>query len=130
GVPVADTLKRTEGQEVVATVDRTDLVGVQTPQVFPREVLAAALALGDAATDELTLVERLRDAGELLGRVVVVPGSVWARKVTYPGDLVLLEVLAAHAPDATLDSSGTAAPPAAPEADPGPSRPAGEEVPR
>ncbi|MFP4311415.1 MAG: 2-C-methyl-D-erythritol 4-phosphate cytidylyltransferase, partial [Nitriliruptoraceae bacterium] len=31
GVPVADTLKRTQGQEVVATVDRTDLVGVQTP---------------------------------------------------------------------------------------------------
>jgi 2-C-methyl-D-erythritol 4-phosphate cytidylyltransferase len=111
GVAVADTLKRTEGDEVVATVDRTDLVGVQTPQVFPRRVLEAALALGDAATDELGLVERLRDAGELAGRIVVVPGSVWARKVTYPWDLVLLEVLAAHAPDASLDGPG--APPEA-----------------
>lgn len=106
GVAVADTLKRTEGHEVVATVDRTDLVGIQTPQVFPRRVLAAALALGDAATDELALVERLRDQGQLDGRIVVVPGSVWARKVTYPGDLVLLEVLAAHAPDARLDAPG------------------------
>ncbi|MFU8841464.1 MAG: IspD/TarI family cytidylyltransferase [Nitriliruptoraceae bacterium] len=104
GVAVADTLKRTAGDEVVATVDRTDLVGIQTPQVFPRPVLEAALALGDAATDELALVERLRDAGQLDGRVVVVPGSVWARKVTYPGDLVLLAVLAAHAPDASLDA--------------------------
>jgi 2-C-methyl-D-erythritol 4-phosphate cytidylyltransferase len=107
GVAVADTLKRTAGDEVIATVDRTDLVGIQTPQVFPRPVLEAALALGDTATDELALVERLRDAGQLDGRVVVVRGSVWARKVTYPGDLVLLEVLAAHAPDATLDAPDT-----------------------
>lgn len=106
GVAVADTLKRTEGDEVVATVDRTDLVGIQTPQVFRRPVLEAALALGDAATDELGLVERLRDAGELAGRIVVIPGSVWARKVTYPWDLVLLEVLASHAPDASLDGPG------------------------
>lgn len=106
GVAVADTLKRTAGDEVVATVDRTDLVGIQTPQVFPRPVLEAALALGDAATDELALVERLRDAGQLDGRIVVVPGSVWARKVTYPGDLALLEVLAAHAPGASLDAPG------------------------
>jgi 2-C-methyl-D-erythritol 4-phosphate cytidylyltransferase len=106
GVAVADTLKRTAGDEVVATVDRTDLVGIQTPQVFRRPVLEAALALGDAATDELGLVERLRDAGELAGRIVVVPGSVWARKVTYPWDLVLLEVLAAHAPGASLDAPG------------------------
>ena len=110
GVAVADTLKRTQGDEVVATVNRTDLVGVQTPQVFPRPVLEAALALGDTATDELGLVERLRDAGALEGRVVVVPGSVWARKVTFPGDLVLLEVLANHAPDALLDAPGEANP--------------------
>lgn len=110
GVAVADTLKRTEGDEVVATVDRTDLVGVQTPQVFPRPVLGAALALGDAATDELGLVERLRDAGHLDGRIVVVPGSVWARKVTYPWDLALLEVLAAHAPDASSLDAPDAAP--------------------
>lgn len=117
GVAVADTLKRTEGDEVVATVDRTDLVGVQTPQVFPRAVLAAALDLGDAATDELGLVERLRDAGRLAGRIVVVPGSVWGRKVTFPWDLVLLEVLAAHAPAAALDAPGTPMPAADPEPD-------------
>lgn len=120
GIPVADTLKRTADtgrpagidrdarrrQEVVETVDRTHLVGVQTPQVFPRAVLAAALAAvagGHEATDDLALVEQLRAAGTVTGRIVVVPGSVWSRKVTYPADLRLLEVLAAHADPGALD---------------------------
>lgn len=104
GVPVADTLKRTVGGEVFGTVDRAGLVGVQTPQVFPRAVIDRVLdPTGPVAeaTDDLALVERLRDRGELEGRIMVVPGSVWARKVTYPSDLALLEVLAQHAaPDA------------------------------
>jgi 2-C-methyl-D-erythritol 4-phosphate cytidylyltransferase len=107
-IPVADTLKRTDGSEVLATVDRSGLVGVQTPQVFPRRVLDVVLgrvpsrATGggsttvEAATDDLGLVERLRDRGVLEGRILVVPGSVWARKVTYPADLALLELLARH----------------------------------
>jgi 2-C-methyl-D-erythritol 4-phosphate cytidylyltransferase len=122
-IPVADTLKRTDGPQVLTTVDRSGLVGVQTPQVFPRRVLDVVLGRvpsrapgggGDtaidgggtpieaggtpieAATDDLGLVERLRDRGELQGRILVVPGSVWARKVTYPADLALLELLARH----------------------------------
>lgn len=118
-IPVADTLKRTDGAEVLATVDRSGLVGVQTPQVFPRRVLdevlggatrwaaGAASAAGptvEPATDDLALVERLRDRGVLDGRILVVPGSVWARKVTYPADLALLELLARH--DAPAAGSG------------------------
>lgn len=107
-IPVADTLKRTDGAEVLATVDRSGLVGIQTPQVFPRRVLDVVLsgvlrntpgtrgAPIEAATDDLALVERLRDRGVLEGRILVVPGSVWARKVTYAADLVLLELLAQH----------------------------------
>ncbi|MEX2550382.1 MAG: 2-C-methyl-D-erythritol 4-phosphate cytidylyltransferase, partial [Nitriliruptoraceae bacterium] len=106
-VAVADTLKRTRGREVVETVDRTDLVGVQTPQVFPRAVLEQALASGLAASDDLGLVEELRSRGALTGRIVVTEGSVWSRKVTYPGDLALLEVLAAHAAPSTLDATGS-----------------------
>jgi 2-C-methyl-D-erythritol 4-phosphate cytidylyltransferase len=94
GIAVADTLKRLAGplaadrpSEVVATVDRSGLVGVQTPQVFPREVLERALQDGDDATDDLALVERLVAGGELHGQVVVVPGSPRGLKVTYPDDL-------------------------------------------
>lgn len=94
GLPVADTLKRVADGTVLTTVDREGLVGVQTPQVFPRDVLDAVLADEDDATDELTLVERWIEAGRLTGRVVVVPGSVFAHKVTYPDDLALVAALA------------------------------------
>ena len=33
-IPVADTLKRVDGERVVGTVDRDELVAVQTPQAF------------------------------------------------------------------------------------------------
>jgi 2-C-methyl-D-erythritol 4-phosphate cytidylyltransferase len=91
---VTDTLKRTAGDDVVGTVDRAEVVGVQTPQVFRRAVIDRALATGDDATDDLALVERLIAEGRVQGRVVVVPGSPWSHKVTYPHDLALVEALA------------------------------------
>ena len=82
-----------DGDTVVGTVDRRGLVGVQTPQVFRVEVLRRAHAAGDDATDDLALVERLVEAGEVAGRVVVVPGAVTATKVTWPHDLTVLAAL-------------------------------------
>jgi 2-C-methyl-D-erythritol 4-phosphate cytidylyltransferase len=110
GLPVADTLKRTADDVVVATVDRSDLVGIQTPQVFRRGVLERALRLGDA-TDELALVERLVADGQVTGCVRVVPGSAWGCKVTYPSDLAIVEALAQVPPPAAdttaSEASGT-----------------------
>lgn len=94
-VPVADTLKRVRGDEVVGTVDRADLVAVQTPQVFPRAVLAEVTGSGTSATDDLALVERRLAEGGLTGRIVWVAGSVRGAKVTYPEDVVIAEALAA-----------------------------------
>lgn len=94
-LPVADTLKRVDGRHVRATVDRRDLVAVQTPQVFPRDVLDRVASSEATATDDLVLVEEHVTAGELTGRVVWVPGSPRALKVTYPEDLVIAEALAA-----------------------------------
>lgn len=93
-LPVADTLKRVDGDRVLGTVDRDGLVGVQTPQVFPREVLDAVLGTDASATDELALVERHLAAGRVDGRIVIVPGSPFAAKVTYPEDLALLDLVA------------------------------------
>lgn len=87
-VPVRDTIKQVDGEAVTATVDRTDLVLVQTPQGFRAAVLRAAHAAGsEDASDDAVLVER---AG---GRVVTVPGEITNFKITYPDDLRLAEAL-------------------------------------
>ncbi len=90
--PVSDTVKRAgERLRVVETLDRRALWAVQTPQVFRRAALAAALAAPDdvlaAATDDAGLVER---AG---GTVHVVESPAENLKVTNPVDLRLAEIL-------------------------------------
>lgn len=91
-VPVADTVKRVEGDEVVATVDRGPLRQVQTPQGFRREVLERAYAAAsDLLTDDAGLVERMGVP------VHVVDGHAEAFKITGPLDLLVAEaVLAAR----------------------------------
>lgn len=81
GLPVVDTVKRVLDGVVVETLDRGELVAVQTPQAFRAAVLRAAHARGGDATDDGALVEA---AG---GRVVVVPGDPDNVKVTSPDDL-------------------------------------------
>ena len=95
GVPVTDTVKQVDGDDLVrATVDRTSLRAVQNPQGFRRETLDEAYAGSAAdATDDAGHVEARG------GRVVVVPGSEEAFKVTRPLDLLLAEaVLAGREP--------------------------------
>ncbi|HVT77092.1 MAG TPA: IspD/TarI family cytidylyltransferase [Acidimicrobiales bacterium] len=84
GLVPPDTVKRVAGDVVVETLDRSELVLVQTPQAFRAEVLRAAHVGDPDATDDAALVER---AG---GKVVVVPGSPAAHKVTTPDDLAAL----------------------------------------
>ena len=82
-LPLADTVKRVRGDEVVETLARDELVAVQTPQAFLADVLRRAVAGGDAS-DCAALVER---AG---GRVKVVQGDPRLVKVTTPADLELV----------------------------------------
>jgi 2-C-methyl-D-erythritol 4-phosphate cytidylyltransferase len=93
-IPVADTIKAVDAADVVsATLDRTLLRAVQTPQGFRRATLAEAHAAADPAapaTDDAGLVEALG------GKVVVVPGDEEAFKVTRPLDLVLAEAVLAR----------------------------------
>lgn len=87
-LPVADTVKRVEGDRVVETLPRDGLVAVQTPQAFLPGVLRRALS-GDVgeATDCASLVEA---AG---GRVKAVEGDPRLVKVTDAEDLALVERL-------------------------------------
>lgn len=110
-VPLTDTVKRAapapfpsrgsflpktakkEPQVVVETLDRSELWGAQTPQVFRTEALRGALAVDratrDAATDESMLVER---AG---GKVLIHPSGPENLKVTTPLDLRVAALLLA-----------------------------------
>lgn len=91
--PVTDTIKESAGGSVVRTLDRSVLWAVQTPQVFRRAALEAALRQPDevlaAATDDASLVEA---AGGTV-RIVRTPAS--NLKVTTPHDLKIAELLLA-----------------------------------
>jgi 2-C-methyl-D-erythritol 4-phosphate cytidylyltransferase len=86
GLPLSDTVKRVEGDRVVETLPRGELVAVQTPQAFIASVLRGALT-GDVsdATDCAALVETRG------GRVKVVKGDHRLVKVTSAEDLALVE---------------------------------------
>ncbi|MGH9190205.1 MAG: 2-C-methyl-D-erythritol 4-phosphate cytidylyltransferase [Acidimicrobiales bacterium] len=92
GLPVTDTVKRVRDGLVSATLDRAELVTVQTPQAFRATALRHAHAVGGEATDDAALVE----AGG--GDVVVVEGEPANVKLTTRDDLdgarVLLEAKA------------------------------------
>ena len=90
--PVSDTLKRVNlDHEVIGGVDRTRLFGVQTPQIFRRDLLEKAYrAVGEAGlevTDEISAFEHIG------AKVFLLPNEEPNFKVTYPADLALADLL-------------------------------------
>ena len=84
----------TPAQQVVDTIDRRDVVEVQTPQVFELSLLRRAYAqLADGTldpadvTDDAALVEALGEP------VYVVDGEVTNLKITLPGDIALVRAV-------------------------------------
>ena len=92
---LADTLKRgdSEGQ-IVGTVDRENLWAVQTPQVFRREIILAALVKvrdeGLSITDDTAACEALGQSVKLVECDQPNP------KATTPADLPYIESLLAE----------------------------------
>jgi 2-C-methyl-D-erythritol 4-phosphate cytidylyltransferase/2-C-methyl-D-erythritol 2,4-cyclodiphosphate synthase len=90
-LPVSDSLKRSVGDVIAASVDRSGLWTAQTPQAFRLSVITEAYTRarrdGVVATDDAALVEAT-------GRPVrLVMGSPRNIKITYPADLALAESL-------------------------------------
>lgn len=92
-VAVKDTIKRksadNNGAKVVATLNRDELVSVQTPQAFKKDILADAFKKAKekhlTGTDEAMLVER---AGY---GVNIIEGDYKNIKVTTPEDVLVVE---------------------------------------
>lgn len=85
GLAVTDTIRRSGG----GTLDRSELVRVQTPQAFRAEALRAAHHGQAEATDDATMVEQTG------GTVRVVAGEGTNIKLTDPIDLAVAELLLA-----------------------------------
>lgn len=88
-LPLADTLKRAEGDRVAATVDRRTLWQAQTPQLFRLDRLLAALE--QALADGLEVTDEARAMEAAGHRPRLVPGHAANLKVTTPEDLPVAE---------------------------------------
>ncbi len=88
-LPVADTVKRVTDGLVRTTVDRDDLVTVQTPQAFAASTLREAHGDGGQTTDDAGMLEAMGIA------VHTVPGEPRNLKITRPEDLDVAEALLA-----------------------------------
>jgi len=88
-IPLADTLKRADAEQRVASTEPRDgLWQAQTPQMFRYGLLTKALvASGCAPTDEAQAVEALGYKPKL------VRGELRNLKITYPQDLMLAEAI-------------------------------------
>ena len=90
-VPVVDTVKEQCGGVVQRTLARDTLAAIQTPQVFDRELVLAAVSAAVAShapiTDDCSAVEM---AG---GRVVLTQGDPLNRKITTPEDLIFARAM-------------------------------------
>ncbi len=93
-IPLSDTVKRIDGDEIIETPRRAGLMRVQTPQVFRSDLLIEAYeyrmatgSLSEYITDDAQLVEGLSQP------VASVLGHPHNRKLTTRGDLELAELL-------------------------------------
>jgi 2-C-methyl-D-erythritol 4-phosphate cytidylyltransferase / 2-C-methyl-D-erythritol 2,4-cyclodiphosphate synthase len=105
-LPVTDTVKRVEGDVVLETVDRSALVGVQTPQGFPLGALRDAYAVARRSeTDDAGVFQA---AG---GVVRHVAGDADAFKITTAWDLGRAEQIVRARAEAGAGAAGAAASP-------------------
>lgn len=98
GVYATDTLKEvTEDGVISATLDRSHIVQIQTPQAFRTDLLREAYQKasedGIEATDDCALVERLGVS------VHLVEGSGENLKITRPEDLIFAQAILAKRGD-------------------------------
>lgn len=90
-IPVKDTIKVAKDGVIESTPDRSTLFAVQTPQIFDKDLLIAAMEHAKQKniplTDECSAVEALGK------KVYLVEGSEENIKITTPGDLTIARAI-------------------------------------
>jgi 2-C-methyl-D-erythritol 4-phosphate cytidylyltransferase len=88
--PITDTLKRAdENRFVTGGVDREGLYGMQTPQIFARELLVSAYAA--VAAKNLSITDEVSAVEHFGAKVLLVPNEEFNVKITFPRDLLLAQ---------------------------------------
>ncbi len=95
GIPIKDTLKEVDSEGMIEkTIDRSNLVAIQTPQAFKTSLLLLAYekAINDGKifTDDAGVVENYGH------KVKFIEGEEVNIKITTPSDLLYAEFLALH----------------------------------
>ncbi|MEE1048677.1 MAG: 2-C-methyl-D-erythritol 4-phosphate cytidylyltransferase [Clostridia bacterium] len=89
GIPVTDTIKTVKDGYITGTIDRTNLVSIQTPQGFKTNIIKKAhkraAEMGVAVTDDCALCE------EMGIKIKVIQGSQTNIKLTTQGDLAIAD---------------------------------------
>ena len=90
-VPVKDTIKVAENHRIIGTPDRSTLFAVQTPQVFKRTKIVAALQA--AMQKQIPLTDDCSAAEAAGMEVILTEGSNENIKITTPVDLAFCEAI-------------------------------------
>ena len=90
-VPVKDTIKQISDSKITSTVDRANLVQVQTPQVFDIDLIKGALT--KVITENISVTDDCQ-AMEIMGfNPTVVTTSYDNIKITTPEDILLGQLI-------------------------------------
>ncbi len=91
GVYLTDTIKQVKDGQIIRTVPRADLVGIQTPQVFEREIYLSlaekAVRMNREFTDDASIYEYFGK------EVTFVEGRRDNMKITAPEDIPILKAI-------------------------------------
>ncbi len=90
-VPSSDTLVRAGHGRIIAPLDRSEVYRLQTPQIFRRHDLLAALEHAD--TSNLAITDESSIMAKMGHEIYLAEGSELNNKITCPHDLVVLEIL-------------------------------------
>lgn len=90
-VPMKDTIKKVNGNLVETTLDRSSLAAIQTPQIFTRELITAALF--DATEKEIPLTDDCSAVERLGMSVFLTEGDYYNIKITTKEDLVFAKAI-------------------------------------
>ena len=94
GVPITSTVKKVENGKITETVNRDNLVEIQTPQVFDSDLIKGALTF--ACKKAVILTDDCMAVEAFGVNVHVTKGSVHNIKITSPDDLLQAETIFSH----------------------------------